>query len=147
MNNFIHEGERIQVVAPAGGITSGAVVQIGSKLGIAIGKAAEGETTVIITEGVFELPKAVGAVTQGQRLYFDYGNKVVTTAITDKFIGYATKAALSADATAEVFIPCCTGCAQIANQPASVAADVPGLKTDFNALLTKLKASGIMIAD
>jgi len=35
----------------------------------------------------------------------------------------------------------------LANQAASVAADVATLKTDFNALLTKLKAAGIMIAD
>jgi len=35
----------------------------------------------------------------------------------------------------------------IANQLASTATDVAGLKTDFNALLTKLKASGLMTAD
>lgn len=29
-------------------------------------------------------------------------------------------------------------------QAASTASDVPGLKTDFNALLTKLKAAGLM---
>ena len=35
----------------------------------------------------------------------------------------------------------------VANQPASTAADAAGLVTDFNALLTKLKAAGIMEAD
>lgn len=34
-----------------------------------------------------------------------------------------------------------------ANQAASSASDVAGLKTDFNALLTKLKAAGLMVAD
>lgn len=34
-----------------------------------------------------------------------------------------------------------------ANQAASVAADVATLVTDFNALLTKLKAAGLMVAD
>lgn len=34
-----------------------------------------------------------------------------------------------------------------ANQVASAATDVPGLLTDFNALLTKLKAAGLMAAD
>lgn len=33
---------------------------------------------------------------------------------------------------------------QVATQAASVAADVATIKTDFNALLTKLKAAGIM---
>ena len=35
----------------------------------------------------------------------------------------------------------------VAVQADSTATDVAGLKTDFNALLTKLKAAGIMIAD
>ena len=34
-----------------------------------------------------------------------------------------------------------------ANQAASVATDAAGLVTDFNALLTKLKAAGLMEAD
>lgn len=34
-----------------------------------------------------------------------------------------------------------------ANQVASTATDVAGLKTDLNALLTKLKAAGLMVAD
>ena len=34
-----------------------------------------------------------------------------------------------------------------ANQAASTASTVADLKTDFNALLTKLKAAGLMVAD
>lgn len=34
-----------------------------------------------------------------------------------------------------------------ANQAASTAEDAAGLKADFNALLTKLKAAGLMAAD
>lgn len=34
-----------------------------------------------------------------------------------------------------------------ANQAASTANDVTGLVADFNALLTKLKAAGLMVAD
>lgn len=40
-----------------------------------------------------------------------------------------------------------TGLPVVENQPASTAATVEALVTDFNALLTKLKAAGIMIAD
>ena len=36
---------------------------------------------------------------------------------------------------------------QATNQADSVATDVAGLKTDFNALLAKLKLAGIMVAD
>ena len=40
-----------------------------------------------------------------------------------------------------------TGLPKAANQAASTATDVAGLKTDLNALLTKLKAAGLMVAD
>ena len=39
------------------------------------------------------------------------------------------------------------GTALIANQAVSTATDVAELKTDLNALLAKLKASGLMVAD
>ena len=39
------------------------------------------------------------------------------------------------------------GVKQSANQANSVATDVAGLVTDFNALLAKLKTAGIMVAD
>ena len=39
------------------------------------------------------------------------------------------------------------GARLIANQAESTATDVAGLKADLNALLTELKAAGLMIAD
>jgi len=39
------------------------------------------------------------------------------------------------------------GASQVANQAASTATDAEGLVTDFNALLTKLKAAGLMEPD
>ena len=39
------------------------------------------------------------------------------------------------------------GVLQATNQADSVATDVDGLVTDFNALLDKLKTAGIMVAD
>lgn len=40
-----------------------------------------------------------------------------------------------------------TGLPIAENQAESPAADVAGLVTDFNALLTKLKTAGLMVAD
>jgi hypothetical protein len=40
-----------------------------------------------------------------------------------------------------------TGLPVAENQANSTAIDVAGLVTDFNALLTKLKAAGLMVAD
>ena len=39
------------------------------------------------------------------------------------------------------------GVLQAENQADSIATDVDGIVTDFNALLTKLKTAGIMVAD
>lgn len=43
-----------------------------------------------------------------------------------------------------VWVQVPAGMPQVATQAASTAADVAAIKTDFNALLTKLKAAGIM---
>ena len=40
-----------------------------------------------------------------------------------------------------------TGLPVLENQPASTAATVEDLVTDFNALLTKLKTAGLMVSD
>lgn len=40
-----------------------------------------------------------------------------------------------------------TGLPSAENQADSTAADVAGLVTDFNTLLSKLKAAGLMVAD
>lgn len=40
-----------------------------------------------------------------------------------------------------------TGLPVLENQAASIATDVAGLVTDFNSLLAKLKAAGLMEAD
>lgn len=40
-----------------------------------------------------------------------------------------------------------TGLPIAENQPDSTATDAAGLVTDFNALLAKLKAAGLMVAD
>lgn len=57
MKNYIQEGRMITVAAPAGGVTSGDGVVIGSLFGVASKTAAAGETVTIATEGVFDLPK------------------------------------------------------------------------------------------
>lgn len=40
-----------------------------------------------------------------------------------------------------------SGALLVANQAASTATDAAGVKTDLNALIAKLKAAGLMVAD
>ncbi len=103
MTNYIQKGETITVTAPCD-VVSGGGVLVGSIFGVASNDAKSGATDLEIdTEGVYDLPKAAGAVTQGELIYWDDTNKVVTTtALNNTKIGAATQAAAAGDATARV---------------------------------------------
>lgn len=102
MRNFVQDGEVLTLTAPYA-VASGGGAKVGSIFGVACGTvadAAEGEFAVV---GVFDLPKASGAITQGAKVYWDDTNKVVTgTASGNTLIGVAVKAAASGDATVRV---------------------------------------------
>ncbi len=57
MKNFVQKGDMVTVVAPAGGVTSGDGVLIGTLFGVAVRDAAAGENVDIAVSGVFDLPK------------------------------------------------------------------------------------------
>lgn len=101
-------------VVPTGvTIESGELVAIGGSdddkiVGIALGKGTADMEIEVSHEGVFEVPKAGVAITQGQKLYFL--NKTVTTAADDggspatpyPVAGYAWSSAASGAATVEL---------------------------------------------
>lgn len=104
MKNFIENGDTMNVVAPAGGYTSGDPVVVGDTVGIAVKDAAEGETVALALTGVFQLPKkAAQAISQGVKVYWDATNKeVTTTATANTLMGRAHAAELAAATTINV---------------------------------------------
>lgn len=104
MKNKIQEGGKIDIVAPSGGLTSGQGVLIGAGLfGVASTDIAEGETGVIDTEGVFELPKVAGALSAGDIVRWNTSSDQVTeTVSTFKQIGVVVEDAASGAATCKV---------------------------------------------
>lgn len=103
MTNYIQEGDRLQVVAPSGGIASGAFVLVGLKGTVAVTGGVEGETVVVATEGVYEIAKATGAINAGVKVYWDATNSVITTTASgNTLVGWAFKAAASGDATVQI---------------------------------------------
>jgi predicted RecA/RadA family phage recombinase len=103
MKNHVQPGRTVTLPAPAGGVTSGDGVLVGSIFGIASTTALAGEMVAITVTDVWTLPKATGAITVGAKLYWDATNKVVTTTASgNSLIGAATSAALSGDATVPV---------------------------------------------
>jgi len=95
MKNYIQEGRLITVAAPAGGVTSGDGILIGSLFGVASKTAAAGETVTIATEGVFDLPKLASAViAAGDPVAWDDTAKQVNVPGTGRYpIGTAIEAA------------------------------------------------------
>ena len=106
MQNFIKPGDTLTFTAPAGGVVSGTPYLIGSILVVAATSAAAGAQFEGMDEGVFTLPKATGAWTEGAILYWDNTAKNVTTVSTSNTkIGYAAAAQASGDTTGAVYLP------------------------------------------
>lgn len=102
MKNFVQSGDTITFSAAAD-ISSGDGALQGALFGVAITDALTGEDYEARVTGVFELPKASGALTKGQRVYWSSANSNVTgTASGNTLIGAAVEAAASADTTARV---------------------------------------------
>ena len=85
MNNFIQPGKVMTFTAPSGGVVSGTAYLIGGLLVVAAVTAAAGATFTGSAVGVFTLPKASGAWTEGAVLYWDNTAKNVTTTSTANF--------------------------------------------------------------
>ncbi|WP_424138171.1 DUF2190 family protein [Roseomonas chloroacetimidivorans] len=102
MNNFVQVGEQLRFTADVDR-ASGEAFVLGAYFLVSTTAVKTGEDGVGRRVGVVRLPKATGAVTQFQKVYWDATNKVVsTTATGNRLIGAATKAQASADTTVEV---------------------------------------------
>ncbi|WP_238367622.1 DUF2190 family protein [Mesobacterium pallidum] len=102
MKNFVQSGDTLTFTAAAT-ITSGQGVFQGALFGVALTNAESGADFEARIVGVFDLPKAAGALTKGQKVYWSTSNANVTgTASGNTLIGATTEAAADGDATARV---------------------------------------------
>lgn len=103
MKNFIQAGNVVTLPAPTGGVLSGGGMLVGSIFGVAAYDAAQGADVECALTGIFELPKATGAITVGAKVYWDNTAKnVTTTSSGNSLIGVAARPATSDDATVQV---------------------------------------------
>lgn len=109
--NYIESGE-VKDHVLSGTVTSGAIVEIGDMVGVALGSGVSGDTVAVALEGVFEVPKVTGSgksFTLGQKVYSN-GAGSVTPSATDggspavdyKLAGYAWIAASTSATTVQV---------------------------------------------
>ena len=94
MKNYVQPGENITVTAEAAA-TSGDGVKVGTLFGIASGDAEIGDPLVLVTEGVFEMPKvAIDDMAVGAAVYWRSSDGLVTTTATSNTkVGVAIMAA------------------------------------------------------
>ncbi|MCE5294742.1 MAG: hypothetical protein LLF94_09050 [Chlamydiales bacterium] len=114
---------------------------IGGTLEIATGASVTGITTATIVDNLTstDADKALSAK-QGKTLKDLADAKIATAAIVNNLIAGGVAVPLSAEQGKTL------GARVAANQAASVEAVTPTV-AEFNALLAKLKAAGLMVAD
>ena len=88
---YWQRGETIDYT-PTDDLANGDVVDLATRIGVAGNDIPAGETGAVHVVGVFEIPKATGAVTVGQALYWDKAAENIPA-------GWAVAAAGSSDAT------------------------------------------------
>jgi predicted RecA/RadA family phage recombinase len=110
MQNFIIEGKTMKWTVAGADVVGGQLIMVGSVPGVVYNDAEIGADVTLATCGVFNVPKVNGAITQGQKLYYEPVSDKVTTAADDglggdyEYVGRAWKAAANLDAAVDVRI-------------------------------------------
>lgn len=106
MAKYIQRGEALDFTnSSENKINAGDVVVLGTRIGVAGSDIGAGELGVVHVIGVFEFPKASGAITLGAAVYWDATNsKITTTSSSNTLAGFAVAAAASGDETVLVKI-------------------------------------------
>lgn len=107
--SYVQPGEAIDYTVPSGGVTSGDIVIKGSLAGVALKTGVENDVISLGIEGVYDLPKIAGVITQGDIVYYDSDNEAVTTESEGgspwgafSRVGIATETVVSGAATVNV---------------------------------------------
>ncbi len=102
--NFIQDGEVMDYIATTA-VSSGDVVTINQRIGIALTDIAPGKTGALQVTGVFELPKdTTVSFSQGDLAYWDASAGNIDNTDTNLLAGYVVETAATADATVKVKI-------------------------------------------
>jgi predicted RecA/RadA family phage recombinase len=104
MKNFVQPGE-IRDYTPATDVASGAVVIIGTLVGVAASAIAAGQLGAVAIEGVFDLPKKAGtAITDGAKLTWSVADGAFTVGAGDTGDTLGGAVAIAAAASADTVV-------------------------------------------
>ena len=103
--NFVQEGKALNHTPSGSSLASGDFLLLGAIGAVATTDIADGKTGAVHISGVFSVVKASGAVTQGQKLYWNSTNSNLTTTATgNTIVGVAAEAAASGDANVKILL-------------------------------------------
>lgn len=164
--SYRQPGDLLTLVAPYARATSGLGAKVGSIFGVSTGTVDNAEEGVFSVCGVHELEKtSAQAWVQGDAIYWDDTNKRCDNVGTvGMLIGYATAAAANPTSTGLVRLSegptlragavanltdssggaAANGTIEAVTDVATAAAAVKELATKLNALLTALRAAGVL---
>ena len=101
-NQVMTKGDTFNVTLTAACV-AGDPILMTDIVGIAVNAGAIGDIVAVKIEGVYTVAKATGAVTVGQKLYWDNAaSNFTTTAGSLKLAGYAFSAQASGDTTVQL---------------------------------------------
>jgi predicted RecA/RadA family phage recombinase len=99
------QGDCLLDYTPSAAVAAGDVVVLNDLVTVAPVAIAANKLGAVAVEGVFELPKASGAIGQGAIVYWDATNSnITTTSTSNKRAGKAAYAQASGDATVKVLL-------------------------------------------
>lgn len=112
-SNYVQPGEKLDLTAPTGGVTTGVGVLLGRIFAVALQTVAAAAAFVGARCGVWSLAKTnAQAWAVGDKIYWDNTNKRADNVPTAgfRFIGLCTEAAANPTATGKVvLVPGCAG--------------------------------------
>lgn len=102
---FVTEGHVVDYVAGSA-ILSGAVLQVGTKIGVALADIANTKTGSVQIDGVFRITKVTtDVIAQGVTVYWDVAaQKITTTVAANPVAGVAYAAAGNGATTVDVLL-------------------------------------------
>lgn len=102
MNNYVQPGDNITIAAPST-VAAGDPVKVRDLIGIANAAAASAADVVLLTTGVFTLPKQAVAITAGDKCYLHTtSNNITLTATSGTAIGVAVQTVTAGATTVKV---------------------------------------------
>ena len=102
--NYIQEGKSLNYTPSGASVSSGDFILLGAIGAVAKTDIADGKTGAVHICGVFSVPKASGAITQGAKLYWSSANSNLTTTATGNTIVGVAAAAASGDSNVSILL-------------------------------------------